>query len=314
MSALLVTGANGFVGQALCTELLNRGHSVRAVVRTNAAIERNDCEVIKLHDIASDPKWMQSLHGVDAVIHLAARVHVMHENAINPLNEFRKINVFGTEHLARAAAAAGVKRFVFVSSVKVNGEATKGNDRFSESDTPSPQDAYGISKWEAEQALHRVAMETGLEVVIVRPPLVYGRGVKGNFSQMLSALRKRIPLPLACVKNSRSLIYLGNLVDALILCATHVAAAGQTYLVSDGEDVSTPVLLSEIGIAMMCPVNLLPCPVLLIQLGASLLGKAEQMQRLTGSLRVDSGKIFSDLNWRAPFSLQQGLRATVQLH
>jgi nucleoside-diphosphate-sugar epimerase len=261
-------------------------------------------------EINSTTDWDSALRGVDVVIHLAARVHVMHDDAANPLDEFRKVNVAGTEQLARSAAASGVKRLVYVSSIKVNGEATDGDTRFAEIDTSCPQDPYGVSKWEAEQALHRVAAETGLEIVIVRPPLVYGPGVKGNFAQMLKVLAKRIPLPLASVRNLRSLVYVENLADALIVCATHPDAAGQTYLVSDGEDISTPGLLRQLGYAMGHPARLFACPPVLLKLAGRLSGKAEQVERLLGSLRVDSGKIRRELSWTPPYSLQQGLQKT----
>jgi nucleoside-diphosphate-sugar epimerase len=254
----------------------------------------------------------------------------MHEAAENPLEEFRKVNVAGTEHLARSAAACGVKRLVFVSSIKVNGEGTFpvsskskkippspplqkwgiNKTAFSEVDEACPQDPYGVSKWEAEQALHRVAAETGLEVVIVRPPLVYGAGVKGNFAQMLKVLSKGIPLPLASVGNLRSLVYIGNFVDALLICATHSAAAGQTYLVSDGEDVSTPDLLRQLGAAMGHPARLLPLPPALLRLAGRLIGKSDQIDRLLGSLQVDSSKIRHELGWKPPYTLQEGLRLT----
>jgi nucleoside-diphosphate-sugar epimerase len=201
---------------------------------------------------------------------------------------------------------------VYVSSIKVNGEATNGVRKFSESDAPHPQDPYGISKMEAEEALHRVAAETRLEVVIVRPPLVYGAGVKGNFAQMLKVLAKGIPLPLASVNNRRSLVYVGNLVDALILCATHPAAVGQTYLVSDGEDVSTPDLLRQLGGAMGHPARLIPCPQALLRLGGRMAGKADQVERLLGSLQVDSGKIRRELGWMPPYTVSRGLQATAE--
>jgi len=309
---MLVTGANGFVGRALCAELRNRGYRVRAALRSGANFDISGCDIAKIQDIATDTDWADALHGVETVIHLAARVHVMCDDAANPLEEFRKTNVAGTEHLARVAATNGVKRLVYVSSIKVNGESTQSNERFTESYLPSPQDPYGISKWEAEQALHRVAAETGLEIVIVRPPLVYGSNVKGNFAQMLKVLAKGIPLPLASVNNLRSLIYVGNLVDALILCATHSAAAGQTYLVSDGEDISTPDLLLSLSVAMGRSARLLPCPSALLRLGGGVFGKSEQVERLLGSLCVDSSKICRELNWTPPFSLQQGLRATAE--
>ena len=307
----LITGANGFVGRALCKELSQKGYAVRAAVRSEN-VKFNDIERTVVGAIDGKTDWMNALQDVDAVIHLAARVHVMSDESSDPLAEFRRINTAGTERLARSAAASGVRRFVYVSSIKVNGEATCAGKKFSESDTPKPQDSYGISKWEAEQALHRVAAETGLEVVIVRPPLVYGAGVKGNFAQMLKVLTKGIPLPLASVDNRRSLIYVENLVDALIICAAHPAAAGQTYLVSDGEDVSTPDLLRQLGTAMGHPAHLFPCPQALLRLAGRLLGKADQIERLLGSLQVDSGKIRRELNWIPPFTLQDGLRLTAR--
>ncbi len=306
---ILVTGASGFVGSALIREISRREMEVKAVVRTNIELPAglDKCIVPKI-DGGTD--WMEVLHGVDVVIHLAARVHVMHDSSADPLAEFRKVNVAGTEHMARRAAESGVKRFVYVSSIKVNGEATDGVRKFSELDVPDPQDPYGVSKYEAEQALHRVAAETGLEIVIVRPPLVYGAGVKGNFAQMLKVLAKGILLPLASVNNRRSLIYVGNLVDALILCATHPRAAGQTYLVSDGEDISTPDLLRQLGDAMGHPARLLSCPQALLKLAGRLTGKADQVERLLGSLQVDSSKIRRELGWQSPFSLHNGLELT----
>lgn len=309
---ILVTGASGFVGQALCNELLRRGHPVRGALRSTASPIQPGVRAAVVGDISANTDWSAALDGVEVVIHLAARVHVMHESAADPLAEFRSVNAAGTEHLARCAAASGVKRMVYASSIKVNGEQTSGGRKFSAADRPAPLDPYGVSKWEAEQALHRVSGETGLEVVVVRPPLVYGSGVKGNFAQMLKAVAKGIPLPFALLQNQRSLIYLGNLVDALITCATHPAAAGQTYLVCDGADVSTPELLRHLAAAMGVPSRLLPCPAALLQLAGKLAGKSQQVERLLGSLQVDGDKIRRDLNWVPPYSLQQGLRATAE--
>jgi len=304
---MLVTGANGFVGKVLCSALYKQGHVVRAAVRAeNAACD--DFEQAVICEIDGQTDWESALCGVDVVIHLAARVHVMRDSSADPLEAFRRVNVTGTEHLARSAAATGVKRFVYVSSIKVNGEQTSDTP-FSETDPACPQDPYGVSKYEAEQALHCVAAETGLEVVIVRPPLVYGAGVKGNFAQMLKVLDRGLPLPLASVDNRRSLVYVGNLVDALILCATHPAAAGQTYLVSDGEDVSTTDLLRQLGAGMGHPARLFSCPQALLRLAGRLTGRADQVERLLGSLRVDSGKIHRELGWTPPYTLREGLQA-----
>lgn len=306
---ILVSGASGFVGRALCAELVRRELPVRAAVREGTVPE--GCECVRVNGLSDGADWAPALAGVSTVIHLAARVHVMNENAADPLVEFRNVNVAGTERLARQAAECGATRLVFVSSVKVNGEATEGDMRFSESDPPAPQDAYGLSKWEAEQVLWRIAGETGLEVVVVRPPLVYGPGVKGNFAAMLAALRRGIPLPLASVRNARSLVYVGNLVDALLVCAMHPAAAMQTYLVGDGEDLSTPDLLRRLGWAMGKTQHLLPCPPALLRVMGTLAGRRAQIDRLLGSLRVDSGKIRGELGWSPPYSVAEGLKATV---
>lgn len=308
---MLVTGANGFVGRALCDEAAAQGFRVRGATRTICHLA-GVAENVIVGACDNETDWTHALDGIDAVIHLAARVHVMHDESGDPLAEFRKVNVAGAENLARQAASAGVKRFVYVSSIKVNGEATCGEGKYTELNPPDPQDPYSVSKWEAEQALHRVAAETGLEVVIVRPPLVYGAGVKGNFAQMLRVLAGGIPLPLAAADNRRSLVYVGNLVDALILCATHPAAAGQTYLVSDGEDVSTPELLRQLGAALGHPARLFSCPHALLRLAGRLTCRADQVERLLGSLRVDSSKIRRELNWIPPFTLECGLRATAE--
>lgn len=301
------------MGHVLCCQLLDEGFTVSAADRNQPSIPSFAGRSFAQHlvgDIGYSTDWQGALDGADVVIHLAARVHVMRENAVNPLAEFRSVNTSGTEHLARCAAASGVRRMVYVSSIKVNGEQTSVGEKFSEADIPAPQDPYGVSKWEAEQALQRIAQETGLEIVIVRPPLVYGPGVKGNFISLLDAIDRGIPLPLAGVNNARSLVYVGNLVDALITCATHPAAAGQTYLVSDGEDVSTALLVEKIAQALGCRNRSFYFPPGLLRAGAALLGRTEQADRLLGSLCVSSQKICSELNWTPPYSLDQGLRAT----
>lgn len=309
---ILVTGASGFVGQALCAELLRRGHAVRGAVRSQTSSIAPLVPVTVVGDISADTDWSVALNDVETVIHLAARVHVMEDATADPLAEFRRVNTTGTERLARCAAANGVKRLVYVSSIKVNGEETYAGHKFSASDLPALQDPYGVSKWEAEQALHHVARETGLEVVIVRSPLVYGPGVKGNFAQMLNVVARGIPLPFASLQNKRSLIYLGNLVDALLTCATHPVAAGQTYLVCDGEDISTPDLLRQLASAMAVPSRLFPCLPALLRLAGKLTGKSQQLERLLGSLQVDDGNIRRDLNWSPPYALSQGLQITAK--
>jgi nucleoside-diphosphate-sugar epimerase len=263
-------------------------------------------------DISGDTDWSVALVGVDTVFHLAARVHVMRETANDAVAEFRRVNVAGTARLARCASDAGVKRLVYVSSIGVNGVQTSSGVAFSEADTPRPHNAYAQSKWEAEQVLQRISRETGLEVVTVRPPLVYGAGAPGNFALLLKVLNAGIPLPLASVHNRRSLVYVGNLADALIVCATYPAAAGQIYLVSDGEDVSTLGLLRQLGDAIGRPARLFPCPSALLKWAGALTGRSAQVDRLMDSLQVDSGKIRRELNWTPPYTLQQGLQETAE--
>ena len=309
MTKVLVTGANGFVGRALCAGLVARGVQVRGSIRHLCELPAG-VEPVVVGEIDENTNWQGALDECEVVIHLAARVHVMHESAKNPLEEFRRVNVVGAEHLMRSASSAGVKRFVYVSSIKVNGEETLGTESYSELDQPAPQDPYGISKWEAEQALHHIAKETGLEVVIVRPPLVYGAGVKGNFLQMMNIVARHLPLPLARIKDQRDLIYVGNLVDALITCATHPDAAGQTYLVSDGKSVSTPDLIRNLAKALDSRCFLLPFPVFIMKFLAKLMSKSSTVDRLTQSLRIDSSKIHKELAWQPPYTMEEGLKAT----
>lgn len=344
---ILVTGANGFVGSALCRELIARGYAVRGAVRrkgdfsrrcprrgplpeeaarslTPAPLPDGASRSLTLHplpegegvfievgDIGPDTDWSAALDQVECVIHLAARVHVMKDVAADPLAEFRRTNTAGTERLARCAAAAGVKRLVYVSTIKVNGERTEGRP-FTEADPARPDDPYGISKWEAEQALARVGAETGLEIVILRLPLIYGPGVKGNFLTLLNVIMRGIPLPLAAVDNKRSLLYLGNAVDALILAATHPGAAGKTFLSSDGQDVSSPELVLKLAKELDAPGRLLHCPRPLLRLGGRMLGKADAVSRLVESLQVDSSAIRRELGWEPPFSLEDGLGETAR--
>lgn len=317
---VLVTGANGFVGGAVWRRL-----NARSDIQTVAAVRRVDAFAepegggVQVGELSAQTDWSQVLANVDAVVHTAARVHVMQDSAGDPLAEYRRVNVEGTLNLARQAAAAGVKRFVFLSSVKVNGEATHAphpgplprgaRERFTADDAPAPQDAYGISKMEAEQGLRQIAAETGMAVVIIRPPLVYGPGVRANFAAMMRWLARGAPLPLGAVThNRRSLVALDNLVDLIVTCLAHPAAANQTFLVSDGEDLSTADLLRRLGLAMGRPVRLFPAPVGLLKLGATLLGKPEIYQRLCGSLQVDIGKTRQLLGWTPPLTVDDGLR------
>lgn len=306
---MLITGTTGFVGQALMREALTRGLDVRAAVRKLIPDFGRQLETCAVGDIGPDTNWQAALQNVHTVIHTAARVHVMNDRAADPLAEFRRVNVAGTLNLARQAASSGVKRLVFVSSIKVNGEATLPGQPFRPSDQHIPDDPYGLSKYEAEMGLRAIAVETGLEVVIVRPPLVYGPGVKANFAAMVRWLKRGVPLPLGAVlHNRRSLVALDNLVDLLLVCATHPAAAHQTFLASDGEDLSTTGLLRRIGQALGKPARLLPVPVALLKLGAASLGKADVAQRLLGSLQVDISKNTQLLGWKPPLSVDEGLK------
>lgn len=303
MNQALVTGANGFVGQALCPWLENAGWAVRKAVRA----PQEDC--IAIGDIGTDTDWRAALDGMDAVVHLAARAHIMQDIALDPLTAYRAINCAGTENLARQAAQAGVKRLVYISSIKVNGESTTGRP-FRANDIPHPQDPYGVSKWEAEQALQRVAIETGLEIVILRPPLMYGPLVKANFLRLMNLIARGLPLPLGMVRNRRSLLYLGNLADAIRCCLTHPAAAGKIYLLSDGAPLSSAELVQSLAAALGKPALLLPVPPPLLRLAGLLTGKRAEVARLLDSLEIDSSAIRHELGWQAPYTLEQGLAAT----
>ncbi len=308
MSTILITGATGFVGRELCSHLLAAGRDSRSAVRRPSSIANS----VVVGDIGPDTQWQEALAGIDTVIHLAARVHIMCDSASDPLAEFRRVNVDGTLNLAQQAAAAGVKRFIFLSTVKVNGEQSRHRQLFTESDPSAPEDAYGISKNEAEQSLAQIAHETAMEVVIIRAPLVYGPGVKGNFQSMLNWIAKGIPLPLGAIHNQRSLIALDNLVDFIITCIDHPAAANQTFLVADGEDLSTTDLLRRVGAAMGKPARLIPVPSALLKAGATLLGKKAVAQRLCGNLQVDITKARKMLGWVPPVSVDEGLKRAVR--
>ena len=308
-ASILVTGASGFVGKSLCAELFQQGHVIVAAVRS-ANTQIDDFERVIVGSIDSATDWSATLRNMDIVIHLAARVHVMDDSAVDPLAEFRKVNVEGTLHLALQSAKAGVKRFIFISSVKVNGEQTVKNKSFTEFDTANPQDTYGVSKHEAEQGLKRIAEETGMEVVIIRPPLVYGAGVKANFASMLKIIKRGIPLPLGAIHNKRSFVYVGNLVSLILRCVDHPAAANQTFLVSDGHDISTTDLMRGCALALGVKPRLLPVPQRLIEVCAALIGKRDVAQRLCGNLQVDISKARTLLGWAPPISVADGFKVT----
>lgn len=287
--------------------LAGRGDCVRPAVRL--AEKEGDLAV---GSIGPATDWSGALAGIDCVVHTAARVHVMTDTVADPLASFREVNVAGTRRLAQQAAQAGVGRLVFLSSIKVNGEQSQPDRPFLPSDLPAPRDAYGLSKYEAEQALFAVAAQTGLEAVVIRPPLVHGPGVKANFLAMMQWLRKGYPLPLGAIENKRSLVALDNLVDLIVTCIDHPAAANQVFLAGDGEDLSTPELLRRLGTALASPARLLPVPVVWLKAGAKALGRDDLFQRLSGSLQVDISKARNLLGWNPPISVDEGLRRTAQ--
>lgn len=311
---ILVTGATGFVGRALVKRLAAEYtcKGVVAVVRGKVELALEGVSHLKVGDLSSTTDWSAYLQGVDAVVHCAARVHLMQDDAKDPMHAYREINVNGTLNLASQAAKAGVRRFVFVSSIKVNGEATQPGRPYSADDVPLPLDPYGVSKLEAEQGLKKIEAQTGMEVVIVRPPLVYGPGVKANFAAMMQWVARGIPLPLGAIHNSRSIVALGNLVDLLVTCLKHPAAAGQTFLVSDGEDVSTTELLRRTSKVMGANLMLLPVPAFALEWCAAMIGKRDMAQRLCGSLQVDMSKTCRLLGWTPPLTLDQGLLNAVE--
>lgn len=305
--SVLVTGANGFVGHSVCADLRRNGYLVTGAVRGKAI----SADTVQGPTLAADSDWSTLLAGKDLVVHTAARVHVMNETEVDPLLAFRAVNVAGTLTLARQAASAGVKRFVFISSIKVNGEMTLPDQPFTETVFSPPTDPYGLSKYEAELALQELAAQTGMEVVIVRPPLIYGSGVKANFARMVKWVRAGIPLPLAKVDNRRSLLGMDNLCDFIRCVLTHPAAANQVFLISDGEDVSTSTLLRLIGEAAGRPARLFAVPSCLLSWGMRCPGLGMQLQRLCGSLQLDTRKAKDLLHWSAPYSLRSGLEQTL---
>ncbi len=303
---ILVTGANGFMGKRLTEVLAKRGYPYRKATRGAFP------EAVSVGTIDGQTNWQTALTEVSVVVHLAARVHVMNDQAADPLVEFRRVNVEGTLNLARQAAAANVKRFIFISSIKVNGERTVLGQPFRADDTPAPLDPYGVSKQEAEEGLRALAQQTGMEIVIIRPPLVYGPGVKANFHSMMRWLSLGVPLPLGMISNQRSLVSIENLIDLIITCSYHPAAVNQVFLVSDGEDLSTTELLRRMGKALAKPARLIPVPAVFLRLAAKLLGKGDVAQRLCESLQVDISKNKKMLEWSPPMSVDEGLLKTAQ--
>jgi len=311
MKKVLVTGATGFVGRHLCDSLFSSGYVVTGATRTlQSGLTPRNYEVRITGDIGAPIDWVPVLRDVDYVVHLAARVHVMSEVAKNPLTEFRRVNSVGSAKLAESAAATGVKRLIYVSTIKVHGEKTMGRP-FCFADRVAPGDPYAISKLEAEQALSGIAEDKGLEIVILRPPLIYGPGVGGNFLRVLSLVSSGIPLPLGMIRNARSMLAVTNLCDVVQLCLEHPDAVGRTFLVSDGVDISTPGLFRMIGNAMDKPARLLPAPEKLLRLGGKIFRRSNEVARLCDSLQVDIENTKDVLNWSPRTTLQDGIRSVV---
>lgn len=313
MNRVLVTGATGFLGRALIKRLVDDArYSPVATVRRKASDLVAGLKPILIGDLGASTDWSSALLDVEVVVHTAARVHVMKDAAADPLIEYRKVNFEGTLNLARQAVQAGVKRFIFISSIKVNGEETVLGKPFTADDVPHPVDPYGISKAETETALLELAVSTGMEVVIIRPVLVYGPGVKANFQSLMRWVSKGIPLPLGLIRNKRSLVALDNLVDLILTCIDHPGAVNQVFLVSDGDDLSTTELLQRVGKALGSPARLMPVPSGVINFSARLVGKSSISQRLLGSLQVDISKTRVLLNWEPPVSVDEALYKTAQ--
>ncbi|CEK10242.1 UDP-glucose 4-epimerase family protein [Legionella hackeliae] len=311
---ILMTGATGFVGRHFMAALRNSDKfTVRVAVRNTNSPFLGGCEeIISIPDISTSTNWSDALKNCDVVVHAAARVHVMKEEERAPLLEYRRINVEGTLHLAHQAAKNGVKRFIYISSIKVNGEETKPGTTYSADDIPAPEDPYALSKYEAEQGLLKLSDETGMQVIIIRPPLVYGPGVGGNFQRMIKWLQKGYPLPLKTINNKRSFVSVYNLVDLIIHCLDASEKNNQIFLVSDNQDVSTPELLQKVALALNKPARLIPFPYWILKNLASIAGKKPEVQRLCGSLQVDVNKTQELLGWKPKMSIDEALAKTIQ--
>jgi nucleoside-diphosphate-sugar epimerase len=309
---ILVTGASGFIGKSLCSRLLREGCCITGTLlpaEPSVTLSVGVDPVI-VEPLGPDTKWAKALSGVDTVIHLAARVHIMRESVADPIKMLRVTNTVGTHCLAQQAAEAGVRRFVFMSTIGVNGSESAQNKAFTELDEPNPHNPYSVSKFEAEKLLWQISSETRMQVVIIRAPLVYGPGNLGNFYSLLRAVSIGVPLPLASIHNLRSFLYVNNLADAITVCCTHPYAAGKTYMVSDDEVVTTPELIRLVAAAFNRPARLFPFPISLMRLAGRLTGKSAAVDRLLGSLVVDSSKIRLELGWKPPFTMEKGLRET----
>lgn len=312
MPKLLVTGGSGFIGKAVCENLKKNNYTINITSRRDIVTNLRGVKIYNINEIDENTNWFQALNAVSCVIHCAAKTHVINNNKQNSLSSFRKVNVEGTLNLAKQAVACGVKRFIFISSIKVNGERTKKSSMFRYNDIPKPQDSYGISKWEAEKGLWKISKETGLEVVIIRAPLVYGPAVKGNLRRLIKLIQSRAPLPFSLIKNQRSLIGIDNLVDVIIRCIDDNRASGNTFLVSDEKNLSTIDLIRQIASSMGLSVRLFPLPLSLLKFFGFLLGRKAEINRLIGSLQIDNNYTKQTLNWKPTISVEEGIKRMVQ--
>ena len=313
MEKILVTGASGFIGNNLCNKLIELNFNVRGAVRTldSLTVDYN-FNAVTVGEIGANTNWKNALKDIDCIINCAGKAHLI--NKKNNANLYHLINTEGTKNLAEQAVKAGVKRLILLSSVKVNGESTDqiANHKFSHKNLSNPQDPYAISKLEAEKVLWKISLRTGLEVVVVRLPLVYGNGAKGNLARLIKLVKLGIPLPLGMIDNQRSMIGIDNLVDLLIRCIDDPEASGKTFLTSDGEDISTPELIKLIASSMGKKANLFPLPIFILKFLGTIFGKSEEINRLTGSLRIDNSYTKKILNWTPPVSVEEGIRRMVQ--
>ena len=323
MKKILITGASGFIGQSLMKSLLNLSRSVRGTVRSrNSFFLDIKTEYVSTGDINLKTNWKESLVNIDCIVHCAGKAHIIKSKRKNLSKIYQSVNVDGTKQLAEQALKAKVRRLIFLSTIKVNGEYTDNDsvikflnrkkNVFSHKDLASPEDDYAISKFNAEKALWEISLKKGLEVVVVRLPLVYGNNVKGNLARLIKIVRSGIPLPLSMIENQRSMIGIDNLTDLLIRCIDDPEASGKTFLASDGEDLSTPELIKLIASSMGKSANLFPLPISILKLIGSIFGKREEINRLVGSLRIDNTYTKEILKWNPPISVEEGIRRMVQ--